>query len=114
MRISDWSSDVCSSDLLLNACLSLDPALLDSEQGESAYNAYTSKEFPPVLLARLRSRIRTSYMNATSEPVYSRFDGGWLAIGKDRKTVVSGMSVSVRVDTGGGRYVQKKTKKKKR
>src|SRR3546814_8851257 len=84
MRISDWSSDVCSSDLLLNACLSLDPALLDSEQGESAYNAYTSKEFPPVLLARLRSRIRTSYMNATSEPVYSRFDGGGLAIGTAR------------------------------
>src|SRR3546814_1706875 len=51
---------------------------------ESAYNAYTSKEFPPVLLARLRSRIRTSYMNATSEPVYSRFDGGGLAIGTAR------------------------------
>src|SRR3546814_3437876 len=75
MRISDWSSDVCSSDLLL-------------------------------LTAEVRST-----------PVFSRRpspqgEGGRLEYlvvrHSDRKSVVSGKSVSVRVDLGGRRIIKKK------
>src|SRR3546814_8566353 len=65
MRISDWSSDVCSSDLLEHPVP--DPALCPAAEA-------------PVHIL----------------PV------------ADRKSVVSGKSVSVRVDLGGRRIIKKK------
>src|SRR3546814_18195088 len=44
------------------------------------------------------------------EPFDPRFDGAWLhSQFRDRKSVVSGKSVSVRVDLGGRRILKKKT-----
>src|SRR3546814_19603955 len=70
MRISDWSSDVCSSDL--------------SRQDESIFRQGAD----PVALCRRLAISRSSY-------------------GADRKSVVAGKSVSVRVGLGGRRIIQK-------
>src|SRR3546814_12049264 len=101
MRISDWSSDVCSSDL------------------------------PPPRRGRpmgVWGGSRRTAMRQTSKRRASREDGGAkppapraslyedvtrriiaeLEAGRDRKSVVSGKSVSVRVDLGGRRIIKKK------
>src|SRR3546814_12996890 len=102
MRISDWSSDVCSSDLddlarwsrlteKHRACLDL---LLER---------MTSKEIARVLdvaKATVDQRLTAarSILGVTSRDK--------AAIESDRKSVVSGKSVSVRVDLGGRRIIQ--------
>src|SRR3546814_16159345 len=109
MRISDWSSDVCSSDLL-----AVDPAepgvcprpvrlLLPIASGKDdvpwgdgidAHACGTDQdgEFLGHMINRgLRSAI-----------------GQW----RDRKSVVWGTGVSVRVDLGGSRIIKKKRIKK--
>src|SRR3546814_15591412 len=70
-RISDWSSDVCSSDLIQE--------LIAEKDGWMVW--------PVMKLASPLSRKQTI----------------------DRKSVVSGKSVSVRVDLGGRRIIKKKT-----
>src|SRR3546814_15989298 len=93
MRISDWSSDVCSSDL---SCLSHLNHLRSRERrwvqwtGEAAFE---------------RSRNGTWQYGRTSGWRCDRRSGC-----KDRKSVVSGKSVSVRVDLGGRRSIKKKKK----
>src|SRR3546814_20057623 len=76
MRISDWSSDVCSSDLHLLA-----------------------RRDDDVIFGGVVARIRLAA--ETHEPV-----------GLDRKSVVSGKSVSVRVDLGGRRIIKTKKQNK--
>src|SRR3546814_14592928 len=86
MRISDWSSDVCSSDLAANdatlATVALRPRLIWGP-GD------------PHLLPGLVARARAGRLRL--------IDGG------DRKSVVEGKSVSVRVDLGGRRIIKNKT-----
>src|SRR3546814_20446912 len=72
MRISDWSSDVCSSDL---------KRVFLKRAGEAGERAYELTADFPVL------------------------PGDTLRL--DRKSVVSGKSVSVRVDLGGRRSITK-------
>src|SRR3546814_16956932 len=97
MRISDWSSDVCSSDLL--------PA----RRSARAYDA------PP----RGRARRQHDPRDARRRSARARLGGNLslLALCKlyqrpparrDRKSVVEGKRVSVRVDLGGGRIFKKK------
>src|SRR3546814_16163504 len=81
MRISDWSSDVCSSDLLER---------LDS--GEIAFD---------------RLVIECTGL-ADPAPVAQTF---FIDEELDRKGVVLGKSVSVRVDHGGSRIIKKKTRR---
>src|SRR3546814_16905111 len=69
MRISDWSSDVCSSDLCTRAPASM-----------------------------VASASTTASVRVASSPI-------------DRKSVVSGKSVSVRVDLGGRRFIEKQNKR---
>src|SRR3546814_20670293 len=124
MRISDWSSDVCSSDLggwngvpfepehggqglpwlvatalnemwsSANLSFSLCPLLtqgaidLLTEHGSAAQKA--------TYLARLVSGEWTGTMNLTEPPAGSD-------VGRDRKSVVWGKSVSARTDYGGRR-----------
>src|SRR3546814_17506642 len=103
MRISDWSSDVCSSDLLLEADLRMRVEVAPPGgdlllQGGDAVVVAAGKDrggrdggghlgFPP----RRAALPPVSH----AEPV-------------DRKSVVSGKSVSVRVSLGGRRSIQKK------
>src|SRR3546814_14084657 len=112
MRISDWSSDVCSSDLLVKNKIELDAAsktaagkrtvtlpevvadvLVDHPdrftEPESSVLVFTSSEGEPLRRNNFRRRSGTRPS-------------------RDRKSVVSGKSVSVRVDLGGRRVIKKK------
>src|SRR3546814_14749277 len=93
MRISDWSSDVCSSDLLL-----------------PKVHAYFRKRYPDALLKISESlfpaaepEILAGKIDLYAGPAAPRTHA------RARKSVVSGKSVSVRVDLGGRRISQKKT-----
>src|SRR3546814_16307529 len=87
MRISDWSSDVCSSDLVGGGQIdarAADVPLLRSD-GRPHHDRWTGH--------------RTG-------------DTGVVARrGGDRKSVVEGKSVSVRVDLGGRRIIKKKNRR---
>src|SRR3546814_19185724 len=87
MRISDWSSDVCSSDLTV-------PVI----------NGLTDLSHPCQIVADLLTVVEHGVALPGSQ-------WAWLGDGKDRKSVVSGKSVSVRVDLGGRRIVKKKMKR---
>src|SRR3546814_13645181 len=89
MRISDWSSDVCSSDL--TPATSQEAPLKRENWGRSASLPPVHSEFIPTILPPIKC-------------IFRRFR-------LDRKSVVSGKSVSVRVDLG-GRCIIKKTHKK--
>src|SRR3546814_21047871 len=92
MRISDWSSDVCSSDL----------------QNKEAYY---------LALRQTQRSIRTDapdwqhwlvfFLRALSQQVHC-LDRKVEREKLDRKSVVQGKSVSVRVDPGGRRIIKKK------
>src|SRR3546814_8622758 len=71
MRISDWSSDVCSSDLIRTA----------------------HRAIPPRRAQHLLRQGRARHRRRAHQ---------------DRKSVVKGKSVSVRVDLGGRRIIKKK------
>src|SRR3546814_14381216 len=89
MRSSDWSSDVCSSDLPLE------------RSGE-----------PPLLHPRRHYRIKPGRTGRISVDIgrdFYTFGAGLLDGGQDRKCVVSGKSVSVRVDIVGRRIIKKIT-----
>src|SRR3546814_13015836 len=95
MRISDWSSDVCSSDLLVAALVGRDgDTVLVSE--EVGLGVHPSSE----LGRRFRDQLGT-----VNVAVAEAADEVLLV---DRKSVVLGKSVSVRVDLGGRRNIKKK------
>src|SRR3546814_11966706 len=94
MRISDWSSDVCSSDLRIAFLGHLLAAVEDHQQicRDRRLHALEPAHQYRQLLAIARFVGRTQQM----------------AIGVgDRKSVVEGKSVSVRVDLGGRRLIKK-------
>src|SRR3546814_9353412 len=82
MRISDWSSDVCSSDL--------DPPL---RRHDGAVHR----------VAEVADQVAADRVGE----VVADIEHG------DRKSVVSGTSVSVRVDLGGRRIIKKKNESEK-
>src|SRR3546814_13804994 len=114
MRISDWSSDVCSSDL-------------DARQSDS--RAEAAGTGAAGLMGRGGGlRLCRSYFRCpvSSAPVVDDETVGTIVAGPvgpvhgdpfqnrpeaDRKSAMSGKSVSVRVDTGGRSIMKKKTNK---
>src|SRR3546814_16518276 len=99
MRISDWSSDVCSSDLASWRALNL--AWWYNDHSEFFYRHIHGDKDTFHLAWR---RARTPYAMPPF-PIES-LEG-------DRKSVVKGKSVSVRVDLGGRRSIKKKLDKHK-
>src|SRR3546814_18010532 len=109
MRISDWSSDVCSSDLLLVSF----PFGLGFALAGNAYVALAcfvvvkftmTLHLGPIIalcFAQVPGTMR-AMMSATINMVIG-LAGVGLGGTVDRKSVVSGKGVSVRVDLGGGR-----------
>src|SRR3546814_11864534 len=103
MRISDWSSDVCSSDLvalgerreLAAAQIVLVPAIEAFDLG-----------LAEVRIEGLRLTLDLTGEGPLFGSLQKAIDG---LAGEDRKSVVSGKSVSVRVDLGGRRIIKKKT-----
>src|SRR3546814_14721654 len=97
MRISDWSSDVCSSDLVPERHpLGCDahPKYLGPRYGLSSC---------PILGVGGSTSPSSSMTGAEIAAMRSR----WMRFHADRKSVVSGESVSVRVVLGGRRIIQK-------
>src|SRR3546814_7244167 len=94
MHISDWSSDVCSSDLEI--CGTHD---IVAGAGD-------------VLERDRRSRL-TGGERQARDAAFERRDALFEHVAEDRKSVVSGKSVSGRVDLGGGRVIKKKRSKQK-
>src|SRR3546814_17257507 len=93
MRISDWSSDVCSSDLARGH------GHLVAQLHQSSSNAGMDRRRTRGC-ANGRPTIAPRGLGAD---VASLFAGSG-----DRTSVVSGKSVSVRVDLGGRRIIKKK------
>src|SRR3546814_13523608 len=97
MRISDWSSDVCSSDLTLQVeVVALDWKWLFIYP---QYGVATVNELAAPIDTSIKFHITaSSVMNSFFIPAL------------DRTSVVKGKSVSVRVDLGGRRIIKKKNK----
>src|SRR3546814_19631884 len=111
MRISDWSSDVCSSDLILQqssllgklppCCSQLIPHSSQASFESAAF--YTQQIGGLSETAHLRAAVaHGDYVEKSNQ--HHRDGGG------DRKRVVSEKSVSVRVDLGGRLDIKKKTR----
>src|SRR3546814_16285676 len=104
MRISDWSSDVCSSDLAAKAH-GKGPGISRSSGSEKRHSSCS------------RTAPRRSVHGFGLEPVaQNHADNGlmyrWQRYAGDRKSVVKGKSVSVRVDLGGCRIITTKRPQK--
>src|SRR3546814_12422746 len=99
MRISDWSSDVCSSDLLGSDGLTETPE----------FQAAKAKgQHMPIVYSEIA---RKTPAKTTAEwlALFAENDIPAMAVRdlQDRKSVVSGKRVSVRVDLGGRRHIKK-------
>src|SRR3546814_11523315 len=105
MRISDWSSDVCSSDLATG---------VDRSGGTQSHCLGGCRPLPHRHHRPERRRrdctVRADQLRSVSrggdQLVLRR--GEQQPLRRDRKSVVSGKSVSVRVDLGGRRIIKKK------
>src|SRR3546814_11644259 len=100
MRISDWSSDVCSSDLFLDAHHQLCARVLlfRREDGKIEYRRNRYRAMPDIaaqVMAGTPDTTRGHGISITLSAI-------------DRKSGVSGKSVAVRVDLGGRRSIKKK------
>src|SRR3546814_10986477 len=115
MRISDWSSDVCSSDRRTMA-KDHGSQIKDDETYEALRDDGASKE-KAARIANARAggsldHRGTDLEDRTKEELYDEAKGLGIEcrsdMSKDRKNGVSGKSVSVRVDLGGRRINKKK------
>src|SRR3546814_14977989 len=94
MRISDWSSDVCSSDLRA-----------------PLVTINSSRRSGRVVLACGSASWRRNWISSLRRQRASRTAAPNHNDSRDRKSVVSGKSGSVRVDLGGRRLIKKKNVK---
>src|SRR3546814_12220490 len=109
MRISDWSSDVCSSDLTL------------SGRPEGMDKAAWRRQRELLAISRLQANVKAE-IPVSNRIVPIRFRWGDPAVAatianasadafvreEDRKSVVCGTRVSERVDLGGRRIIHTK------
>src|SRR3546814_14560633 len=102
MRISDWSSDVCSSDLAgAGACVITDAwegLDLFFAEGAEILVARDGRDVAEMLGSLTPERAReigaSAHAKVLAEPHYAR------RAGQDRKSVVEGKMVSCRVNLG--------------
>src|SRR3546814_16206908 len=127
MRISDWSSDVCSSDLPQRSDERLDRLLvlerlddcdhpfdIDAVAGEGGQLSDRNRT-PGIAvdgIGAIEAR-RRSVVEGQLDLLTLDSEGVVFAGGLDRKSVVEGKSVSGRVDLGGRRHIKKKTQRTK-
>src|SRR3546814_16513765 len=99
MRISDWSSDVCSSDLTV------------SEDGEIDASAILFGDNLLRSLGRDLGNDLTQMVGVNSGNL-ATLRGVGIELTGDRQSVVSGKSVSARVDLGGRGTITKNKRNK--
>src|SRR3546814_10269555 len=100
MRISDWSSDVCSSDL------PVDCGPDDRPAGAADHRAPFGPYLGPLWAAQ------TLFLHRRADCQHGAVrDAQFASAVGDRKSVGSGKGVSVRVDLGGRRIIKKKKTK---
>src|SRR3546814_20857882 len=104
MRISDWSSDVCSSDLDQAPFRTVGPAR-HNIVARVVVRLFDGIAAETRLIFQHRSDRRHVDLDGEIVAAAVSFAAG------DRKSVVSGKSVSVRVDLGGRRIINKKKTK---
>src|SRR3546814_13938417 len=106
MRISDWSSDVCSSDLILPGSLKslvvVDLKLDVVEKNLAHVHSLLFLESDIIVLRTAQHPV--SYVQSRCE---KRHHPACRTVAADRKSVVKGKSVSVRVALGGRRIIRK-------
>src|SRR3546814_19962419 len=117
MRISDWSSDLCSSDLRRQAAPALGaiPCLHAAPPRDAAPAARPSHRAARTHRNRRgadRRARRPPCPVTASRPLAPRCGGR--RADRDRKSVVEGKRVSVRVDLGGRRTIKQKNKQEKK
>src|SRR3546814_16296661 len=95
MRISDWSSDVCSSDLR-------------GPRAECRAHAAFRRARAPERRVRANWSIPVAAIPTHAATRVHRASAIRYATGADRKSVVSGKRVSLRVVIGGGLIFKKK------
>src|SRR3546814_12071021 len=111
MRISDWSSDVCSSDLARgHRPWSLRCPIRYRRRPPSISSCHRRRESEATPRHHRRRREANDASGSPPAADRERSDPDR----EDRKSVVEGKSVSVRVDLGGRRIIKKKTNKRKK
>src|SRR3546814_16354534 len=111
MRISDWSSDVCSSDLDGIEFRTYAGAVMRELQ-RIGYVDAASGGGPGRQVATLSIERNSFRPGRDGSPVSVGVGGSTGSYGSgDRKRVVSGKGVYVRVELGGPRIIKKKNKK---
>src|SRR3546814_16735304 len=112
MRISDWSSDVCSSDLGASALGCECPPV--SAFGRHLLLYFAPEGTHPHLPTCAAVEGRKTEIRLSKNPPFRHACAPAYRRGRqDRKSVGYGRSVSVRVDLGGRRTIQKKRKQEK-
>src|SRR3546814_14536666 len=108
MRISDWSSDVCSSDLCIYAIRTHLCAILRHSHRHFHLHIHCRKGERNALAVARAKRIFSMSSSMKHHHKHSETVRVWPIT--DRKSVVEGKSVSGRVDLGGSRILKKKIK----
>src|SRR3546814_12784892 len=101
MRMSDWSSDVCSSDLLLGSIVFVVANYLLSDMNPEYWQFWLG-----LILVLVVLFARGGIMGTARGWLDSRRRAKTSA--GDRKSVAGGRRGSVRVDHGGRRHINKK------
>src|SRR3546814_16725936 len=104
MRISDWSSDVCSSDLVSTS--------LDTN-GEKASPIRRPRQIQEHIfqIGLARRDVDDAVPHRIDRREHFARVHAVLVVTEDRKSVVSGKRVSVGVELGGRRIIKKKINK---
>src|SRR3546814_11052475 len=109
MRISDWSSDVCSSDLKV---IDFIIDLAKVSEREVTADALREEEEKAAAAEEPKKAAKKPAKKATKSKAKAKDAGDDAAAGgEDRKSVGWGKRVAVRVDLGGRRNFKKKKKK---
>src|SRR3546814_16175412 len=115
MRISDWSSDVCSSDLVPQSDVVRRLGKIVCER-DLVHQTVERRDVTRTLSDDRRRQIGVDHhlhrLDAIAAPPWSTGRSSFAEPREDRKSVGKGKSVYVRVDTGGCRIFKKKTKQK--
>src|SRR3546814_13025515 len=106
MRISDWSSDVCSSDL--HQAVDRQPRVrgFGEQRGQVGNGAAALLLLAADIDLHEQLRLPARLGAGLGERPHERRAVD--RVDRDRKSAVSGKSVSVRVDLGGRRMIKKK------